>query len=153
MCWCVGVVIGVEAALRKCQASCFRIDFTQFCSNFVLCRTWDSNPHEVTLTGLRDRRAEDCGVRLRLHHAPHLQPQPRHGSRGDFDGDVAFELLAPDQSYTELGAFLRTERGAEVAWELPMDGTLAVNLALATGSERHTTIDAGRTEEELRIWP
>jgi hypothetical protein len=34
-----------------------------------------------------------------------------------------------------------------------MDGTLAVNLALATGSERHTTIDAGRTEEKLRIWP
>ena len=59
----------------------------------------------------------------------------------------------PDESYTELGAIRRTERGAEVAWELPMDGTLAVNLASATGSERHTTIDAGRTEEELRIWP
>ena len=59
-----------------------------------------------------------------------------------------------EQSYTELGAILRTERGAEVAWEqLPMDGSLAVNLASATGSERHTTIDAGRTEEELRIWP
>ena len=57
----------------------------------------------------------------------------------------------PDQSYTELGAIRRTESGAEVAWELPMDGTLAVNLASATGSERHTTIDAGRTDEELRI--
>jgi hypothetical protein len=34
-----------------------------------------------------------------------------------------------------------------------MDGTLTVNLASATGSERHTTIDAGRTDEELRIWP
>ncbi len=33
----------------------------QFCRNFTLCRRWDSNPHEVTLTGFFESD-KDCAM-------------------------------------------------------------------------------------------
>jgi len=72
---------------------------------------------------------------------------------GDLDGDGAWELLVPNQSYTELAAIRRTESGAEVAWTLPMGGALATNLASATASSGRISVAAGRTDGFMRVWP
>ncbi len=72
---------------------------------------------------------------------------------GDFDGDGRWELLVPNQSYTELGAIRHEEGGAEVAWTLPVGGTLATNLAATTASDGRTSLAVGRAGGVLRIWP
>lgn len=72
---------------------------------------------------------------------------------GDLDGDDRWELLVPNDTYTELGAIRRTQDGSEVAWTLPADGTIVTNLASATNSEGRAQIGAGRQDGVLRIWP
>ncbi|CAN5680492.1 hypothetical protein BH24ACT20_BH24ACT20_12510 [soil metagenome] len=72
---------------------------------------------------------------------------------GDLDGDGRWELLVPNDAYTELGAIRHEEDGATVAWTLPADGTIVTNLASATNSEGHAQIAAGRGDGVLRIWP
>jgi hypothetical protein len=71
---------------------------------------------------------------------------------GDLDGDGSWELLLPDASFTALEAVRHTEGGVETAWRLPLDGTLATNLASATDSEGRVALAAGTLEGELRIW-
>jgi hypothetical protein len=44
----VGVVIGVEEARVRVLTLCFALSFYTFAG--LLCRRWDSNPHEVALT-------------------------------------------------------------------------------------------------------
>ncbi len=72
---------------------------------------------------------------------------------GDFDGDGRWELLVPDQSYTGLGAIRHEEGGAEVAWMLPIGGTLATNLAATTAADGRASLAVGRAGGVLRIWP
>ena len=72
---------------------------------------------------------------------------------GDLDGDGRWELLVPNDAYTELGAIRHEENGATVAWTLPTDGTIVSNLASATDSEGRARIAAGREDGVLRIWP
>ena len=72
---------------------------------------------------------------------------------GDLDGDGRWELLVPNDAYTELGAIRHEEAGATVAWTLPADGTIVTNLASATNFEGHAQIAAGRQDGVLRIWP
>ena len=72
---------------------------------------------------------------------------------GDLDGDGRWELLVPNQGYTELGAVRHGRGGAEVAWTLPLGGTLATNLADANTDGGRVSVAAGRTDGVLRIWP
>lgn len=72
---------------------------------------------------------------------------------GDLDGDGRWELLVPNDAYTELGAIRRTQDGSEVAWTLPADGTIVTNLASTTNSEGRAQVAAGRADGVLRIWP
>ncbi len=72
---------------------------------------------------------------------------------GDLDGDGRWELLVPNDDYTELGAIRHETDGATVAWTLPVDGTIVTNLASATNSEGRAQVAAGREDAVLRIWP
>ena len=72
---------------------------------------------------------------------------------GDLDGDGRWELLVPNDAYTELGAMRHEATGATVAWTLPADGTIVTNLASATNSEGRAQIAVGREDGVLRIWP
>ena len=72
---------------------------------------------------------------------------------GDLDGDGRWELLVPNDAYTELGAIRHETGGATVAWTLPADGTIVTNLASATDSGGRVRIAAGRQDGVLRIWP
>jgi len=71
---------------------------------------------------------------------------------GDLDGVGPWELLLPDASYTALEAVRRTRDGVEIAWTLPLGGTLATNLASTTDSEGRVTLAVGTLEGKLRIW-
>ena len=71
---------------------------------------------------------------------------------GDFDGDGAWELVAPNASYTRLVATRHTRSGVEPAWTLPLNGALATNLATATGKDGHIALAAGTLDGTLRIW-
>ena len=53
---------------------------------------------------------------------------------GDLGGDGRWELLIPDQTYTELGAVRHKPGGARVACALPAGGTMTTNLASAEES-------------------
>ncbi|MDP8939449.1 MAG: hypothetical protein M3N10_04000 [Actinomycetota bacterium] len=72
---------------------------------------------------------------------------------GDLDGDSRWELLVPNDAYTELGAIRHEANGASVAWTLPADGTIVTNLASATNSGGRAQVAAGREDGSLRIWP
>jgi hypothetical protein len=66
---------------------------------------------------------------------------------GDLDGDGQAEVLLPTQDLKALGIIKRTQTGAEVIAELPLDGSLSTNmagidtadgLAIAAGTENGT---------------
>jgi hypothetical protein len=71
---------------------------------------------------------------------------------GDFDGDENIELLLPNQERSELGAIRRTPNGAEVVWNLPIEGQLSTNIGGVTLSKESIAIGIGRTDGVLRIW-
>jgi hypothetical protein len=71
---------------------------------------------------------------------------------GDLDGDGRWELLVPDQTYTELGAVHHERGGARVAWTLPAGGTMTTNLASAEDSGGQALVAVGRADGMLRIW-
>ncbi len=72
---------------------------------------------------------------------------------GDFDGDGQPELVLPSQDRTRLGAIRRVERGpgAVVAWDLPLGGALATNVA-AVGLGTGMALGCGREDGVLRLW-
>jgi hypothetical protein len=71
---------------------------------------------------------------------------------GDFDGDDRVELLLPSQQRTELGAIRRTADGAEVAWTVPVGGSVSSNLGAVTLNDGRLAIGIGRDDKTLRIW-
>jgi hypothetical protein len=71
---------------------------------------------------------------------------------GDFDGDGRVELVLPDQGRRLLGAIRRTDPGAEVAWEIELEGALSTNLAAVTLEDGSLGLGAGTTARVLRLW-
>ncbi len=71
---------------------------------------------------------------------------------GDFNGDGRMEILLPTQDRTQLGGIQRTDGGAEVVYQLPIDGVLTTNLAGATLITGETAVAVGREDGVLRIW-
>ena len=71
---------------------------------------------------------------------------------GDLDGDGRPELLVPNDSYTELGAVVRTPSGAQTDWTLPAGGTIVTNLASATDEGGRAQVAFGRSDGVLRVF-
>jgi hypothetical protein len=71
---------------------------------------------------------------------------------GDFDNDRIVELLLPSQNRTSLGGIQRTETGAVVDWELPLNGVLVTNLGSVAFVDGSIGIAAGLDNGTLRIW-
>jgi len=71
---------------------------------------------------------------------------------GDFDGDGSVELLLPNQARDELGAIRRTSEGAEVVWNLPIEGQLNTNLGAVTLNNGMIIIGIGRTDNVFKFW-
>ena len=71
---------------------------------------------------------------------------------GDFNGDGRFEVLLPTQDRTQLGGIQRTDSGAEVIYQIPIDGTMVTNLAGVTLFTGETAVAVGREDGVLRIW-
>ena len=71
---------------------------------------------------------------------------------GDLDGDGRPELLAPNNSYTQLGAATRTPSGAQTDWRLPAGGTIVTNLASTTDERGRAQVAFGRSDGVLRVF-
>ena len=71
---------------------------------------------------------------------------------GDFDGDDRVELLLPNQRRTTLAAIQRTDNGAIVDWELPLDGTLTSNVAVNRHMNGRISVGVGLADNRIRIW-
>ena len=71
---------------------------------------------------------------------------------GDFDNDGIIELLLPGQDRTTLGGIQRTETGAVVDWELPLNGILISNLGSVAFQDGSIGIAAGLDNGTLMIW-
>ncbi len=71
----------------------------------------------------------------------------------DADGDGRVEVVLPTQDRTSLGGVARTAAGAEVAWTVPLDGSLATNLAAVELPGGGLELAAGRDDRVLRVWP
>ncbi len=71
----------------------------------------------------------------------------------DADGDGRVELVVPTQDRTSFGGVRRTGDGAEVAWNVPLDGSLATNLAAVELPDGGLSFAAGRADGVLRVWP
>ena len=73
------------------------------------------------------------------------------GLAGDLDGDGQPELVVFDQSLVELMALRRTEDGIDGAWQTPVGGKAATNLA-SVDLGGGITLGVGRDDGVLRIW-
>ncbi len=71
---------------------------------------------------------------------------------GDFDGDGLTELLLPAQDRSSLGAVQHTTEGAQLVWELPLDGRLSTNLAVLRSRQGTLSVGAGLQAGRLRLW-
>ncbi len=70
---------------------------------------------------------------------------------GDFDGDGQPEIVLPSQDRTRIAGIANTANGAQVMWELPIDGVLSTNLA-ATRTPQGLMLAVGRTDGTVRVW-
>ena len=73
------------------------------------------------------------------------------GLAGDLDGDGQPELVVFDQSFMELTALRRTGDGVEIAWQTPVGGKAATNLA-SVNLGGGLILGVGRDDGVLRIW-
>jgi hypothetical protein len=71
---------------------------------------------------------------------------------GDFNGDGQLEIVLPDQSMSRIAGLQRTADGVAEIWSLPLDGTLATNLAAVTLPDGELVLAAGTTDGRLRVW-
>jgi hypothetical protein len=70
----------------------------------------------------------------------------------DVDEDGRLELVLPTQRLDALGVIQRTADGAEVAFEVPLDGTLSSNLAGISLPGGTLALGAGLEAGLLRVW-
>lgn len=73
------------------------------------------------------------------------------GLAADLDADGRPELLVPTTDRGTLAAVRRTADGAETAWQLSLDGTLATNVAGVALGDGRVAVGAG-TPDGVRIW-
>lgn len=69
----------------------------------------------------------------------------------DADGDGRLEVVVPTQDMSRLGVLTRTPGGFELLATLPLDGTLATNVAATTDEDGRLVLAAGTNEGRLRI--
>ncbi|HKJ26712.1 MAG TPA: hypothetical protein VJ965_03660 [Anaerolineales bacterium] len=70
----------------------------------------------------------------------------------DVDKDGQIELVLPTQNLDALGVIQRTDSGAEVAFEVPLNGSLSSNLAAITLPGGRMALAAGLEAGVLRVW-
>lgn len=71
---------------------------------------------------------------------------------GDFNGDGLPEIVLPSQDRTRIAGIQRTEAGAAVDWELPVDGLVASNLAAVRLPDGTLALAVGTQDGRLRVW-
>ncbi len=74
------------------------------------------------------------------------------GLAGDFDGDGKPELVITDPPRQAITALINTQQGVQLAWSLPLDGTLTTNLAAVALPGGGAALAAGTTNNMLRVW-
>ena len=73
------------------------------------------------------------------------------GLAGDLDGHGQHELVVFDQSLVELMALRSTEDGIDGAWQTPVGGKAATNLA-SVDLSGGISLGVGQNDAVLRIW-
>ena len=73
------------------------------------------------------------------------------GLAGDLDGHGQHELVVFDQSLVELMALRSTEDGIDGAWQTPVGGKAATNLA-SVDLGGGIPLGVGQNDAVLRIW-
>ena len=73
------------------------------------------------------------------------------GLAGDLDGHGQHELVVFDQSLVELMALRPTEDGIDGAWQTPVGGKAATNLA-SVDLGGGISLGGGQNDAVLRIW-
>ena len=73
------------------------------------------------------------------------------GLAGDLDGHGQHELVVFDQSLVELMALRSTEDGIDGAWQTPVGGKVATNLA-SVDLGGGIPLGVGQNDAVLRIW-
>ncbi|MFB6173378.1 MAG: hypothetical protein ABEI39_01920 [Halobacteriales archaeon] len=73
------------------------------------------------------------------------------GLAGDFDGDGRLELLVPDTERTRLVGLRREGGTVSAAWERPVGGRMAGNLAAASHGDG-VAVGVGRADGTVRLW-
>ncbi len=70
----------------------------------------------------------------------------------DFDGDGQVEVLVPNRQLTGLAGIRHAAAGAEVAWQLDLQGQLNSNLALVALADKGMALGVGLTDNRLQLW-
>jgi len=70
----------------------------------------------------------------------------------DADGDGRLDVVVPTQDMTALGVLARTADGFEEVASLPLDGTLATNVAATSDLDGNLVLAAGTDDGRLRIF-
>lgn len=70
----------------------------------------------------------------------------------DADGDGRLEVVVPTQDMTMLGALQRVADGFVEISRLPLEGTLATNVAATGDDDGHLVLAAGTADGRLRIF-
>lgn len=70
---------------------------------------------------------------------------------GDFNGDGQPEIVLPSQDRTRIAGIQHTANGAQVMWELPLEGRLSTNLS-AVNMPNGLALAAGTEAGRLRVW-
>ncbi|MBC8280636.1 MAG: hypothetical protein H8E48_07625 [Chloroflexi bacterium] len=73
------------------------------------------------------------------------------GLAGDLDGDGQPELVVFNQQFSVVTALRRTKDGIETAWQTPVGGKAATNLAAVDFGDE-IILGVGREDGVLRIW-
>lgn len=71
---------------------------------------------------------------------------------GDFNGDQIPEIVLPSQDRTRIAGIQRTQTGAEVVWELPINGILKSNLSAVTLPDSRLALAFATEDNQLNVW-
>ncbi|MEL7432903.1 MAG: hypothetical protein AAFN11_03050 [Chloroflexota bacterium] len=70
---------------------------------------------------------------------------------GDFNGDGIPEIVLPSQDRMTIAGIQRTETGATVVWQLPLNAPVVTNLA-AYETETGLALATGLQSGVVRVW-